>query len=39
MERRLLERLGASKTEDMGSVGENEMFPIPEIGIGAPLAT
>ena len=39
MEMRLLERLGASKIEDMKSDGDSEMFPVPEIGIGVPLAT
>ena len=39
IERRLLERLGASKTEDMESVGESETFLTPEIGMGVPLAT
>jgi hypothetical protein len=39
MDRRLLERLGACKTEDKGSEEESETFPYPEIGIGVPLAT
>ena len=39
MERRLLERLDASKIEDMESVRESETFLAPEISIGVPLAT
>ena len=39
MERRLLERLCASKTEDMENDGDREMFFVPEIDIGVLLAT
>ena len=39
MERRLLKRLDASKTEDMESMGESETFLAPEISIGVSLAT
>ena len=39
MERRLLERLDASKIEDMESVRQSETFLAPEISIGVPLAT
>ena len=39
MERRLFERLGASKTDDIENVGEIETFPTPVIGIEVPLAT
>ena len=39
MERRLLERLDASKIKDMESVRESETFLAPEISIGVQLAT
>ena len=38
MERRLLERLGATKTKDMEGVRESETFSAPEINIRVPLA-
>ena len=39
MERRLLKRLDASKTEDMESMRESETFLAPEISIKVSLAT
>ena len=36
IERRLLERLGVSRTKDNGSAEENGTFPDPKIGIGVP---